>query len=88
MEWNALFITACILLFCMFLFLIRAFKGPTLHDRVLAVNAIGTKTVIFVALLGFILQRPDFLDIGFVYALINFIVTIAILKLIEFKRLG
>lgn len=70
------------------LFLVRALLGPTTYDRILAVNALGTKTVIFVALLGFIFGRPDFLDIALLYALINFIATIAILKYIEYKRLG
>ena len=70
------------------LVLLRAILGPTLYDRILAVNAIGTKTVIFVALLGFILKRPDFLDIALLYALINFVVTIAILKFKQLGRLG
>lgn len=70
------------------LILVRAILGPTLYDRILAVNAIGTKTVIFVALLGFIVKRPDFLDIALLYALINFVVTIAILKFKQLGRLG
>ncbi len=70
------------------LVLLRAILGPTLYDRILAVNAIGTKTVIFVALLGFIVKRPDFLDIALLYALINFVVTIAILKFKQLGRLG
>lgn len=70
------------------LFLVRALLGPTTYDRILAVNAIGTKTVIFLALLGFINGRPDFLDIALLYALINFVATIAILKYVEFRRLG
>jgi multicomponent Na+:H+ antiporter subunit F len=70
------------------LFLVRALLGPTTYDRILALNALGTKTVIFVALLGFIFGRPDFLDIALLYALINFVATIAILKFTEYKRLG
>lgn len=70
------------------LFLIRALLGPTSYDRILAVNAIGTKTVILVALLGFINGRPDFLDIALLYALMNFILTVAILKYVEYRRLG
>ena len=70
------------------LFLVRALLGPTTYDRILAVNAVGTKTVIFLALLGFINGRPDFLDIALLYALINFVATIAILKYIAFRRLG
>lgn len=70
------------------LVLYRAVKGPLLFDRVLAVNLIGTKTVVLLALIGFIYDRPYFLDIALVYALINFIVTIAILKFSETGGLG
>jgi multicomponent Na+:H+ antiporter subunit F len=66
----------------------RAFVGPTLYDRILATNAAGTKTVIFVTLLGFILKRPEFLDISLLYALLNFVATIAVLKVVEHKRIG
>jgi len=69
------------------LFLMRALLGPTTFDRILAVNAIGTKTVVFVALLGFMAGRPDFLDIALLYALINFIATVAVLKFVEYRRL-
>lgn len=58
----------------------RAIAGPTLYDRILAVNALGTKTVLLIALLGFVMGRPDFLDIAIVYALINFISVIGILR--------
>jgi multicomponent Na+:H+ antiporter subunit F len=76
------------ILVAIFLFLFRALLGPTTYDRILAVNAIGTKTVILVSLMGFIGGRPDFLDIALLYALMNFIATIAILKFVEYKRLG
>ena len=69
------------------LVLTRAFLGPTVYDRVLAMNTMGTKTVIFVALRGFIMKRPGFLDIALAYALINFVGTIAILKYGEFRKL-
>ena len=67
----------------MFLALVRALKGPTVYDRVLAVNMFGTKTVLLIAVIGFLTGRPDFLDLGIAYALINFIGTIAILKFVE-----
>jgi len=70
-----------------FLILIRALKGPTAYDRILAMNAMGTKTVLLVALLGFASGRPDFLDLAIVYTLVSFITTIAILKFIEKGRL-
>ncbi len=78
---------ATIIVFAAILVLYRAVKGPTVYDRVLAVNAIGTKTVVLIALIGFIYERPHFLDIALVYALINFITTIAILKYQEMGRL-
>jgi len=58
------------------------------YDRILAVNALGTKTVILVAILSFTTGRPEFLDIALLYTLINFVVTIAILKYKEIGRLG
>jgi|TARA_B100001123_G_C14695851_1_gene783202 multicomponent Na+:H+ antiporter subunit F len=74
-EVSAIFIILAIVIV-----LFRAIKGPKVYDRILAVNVIGTKTVILIALVGFIYERPHFLDIAIVYALINFIATFAILK--------
>ena len=68
--------------------LYRALKGPRTVDRVLAVNVLGTKTVIVIALVGFLYGRPHFLDLALIYALINFIATIAFLKYLEKGRLG
>jgi len=68
--------------------LYRAYVGPSIYDRVLAVNVIGTKTVVLIALIGYIFGRPHFLDISLVYALINFIATMAILKYQESRRVG
>ncbi|MFK7889618.1 MAG: monovalent cation/H+ antiporter complex subunit F [Granulosicoccus sp.] len=66
----------------------RALIGPTLFDRLLAVNSIGTKIVMLIAVYGFLTGRPDFLDIAMVYALFNFLGTIAVLKLFEFDDAG
>ncbi|MGE0712833.1 MAG: monovalent cation/H+ antiporter complex subunit F [Planctomycetota bacterium] len=71
----------------MLLFLLRAVAGPTVWDRILATNAFGTKTVLFVAVLGFFNGRPDFLDMALVYALINYVTVVAILKLVAERRL-
>ena len=60
----------------------RAIAGPTLFDRILAVNVFGTKTVLIIAVMGFLTNRPEFLDIALVYALINFIGVVAVLKLV------
>jgi multicomponent Na+:H+ antiporter subunit F len=64
----------------MILAIIRGIVGPTLYDRILAVNMFGTKTVLLIALLGFVMGRPEFLDIAIVYALINFISVIGVLR--------
>lgn len=79
---------AAALLITMLLVLIRAFAGPTLYDRILAVNTFGTKTVLMIAVLGFLMGRPEFLDIALLYALINFIGTIAVLKFFRYGDLG
>ena len=76
------------LLVTMALELTRALLGPTVYDRVLAVNSFGTKTVLLIAVFGFLTGRPDFLDISLIYALINFIGTIAVLKFLKYGDLG
>ena len=68
--------------------LLRALLGPTVFDRILAVNAFGTLTVVLIAVHGFLMDRPEFLDISLVYALINFIGTIAVSKYVKFESLG
>ena len=67
------------------LMLIRALTGPTLYDRVLAVNSVGTKIVVLLGIVGFLVGRPEFLDISLLYALINFVSTIAILKFFRYR---
>ncbi len=68
--------------------LTRAVLGPTVYDRILAVNMMGTKTVLLIAVVGFLTGRPDFLDIALLYALMNFIGTIAVLKFFGYGDLG
>lgn len=84
-----MFIVAAIaILVTMALVLVRALLGPTVYDRILAVNSFGTKTVLIIAVYGFLTKRPDFLDIALVYALINFVSVIAVLKYFEYGDLG
>lgn len=68
--------------------MVRALLGPTVYDRVLAVNMFGTKTVLTIALIGFFTGRPEFLDLALAYGLLNFIGTIAVLKFFQFGNLG
>ncbi|MBW7849236.1 MAG: pH regulation protein F [Rhodospirillales bacterium] len=79
---------AVALLVTMAMALVRALLGPSIYDRILAVNAFGTKTLLLIAVLGFLAERPDFLDIALVYALINFIGTVAVTKYSEYSHLG
>ena len=84
-----MFLVATIsLLIGMMLVLVRLFLGPTVYDRVLAVNTFGTHTVLFIGVLGFLIGRPDFLDIALLYALINFVGTITILKFFKYRVIG
>lgn len=71
----------------MFLALMRALRGPTIYDRILAVNLFGTKTVLIIAVLSY-LDGRDWLDIALVYALINFLAVIAVLKLMQNRTLS
>ncbi len=67
---------------------IRAMKGPTVFDRVLAANTVGTAAIMLLAAMGFLLGRPEFLDIGLVYALLNLIGTLAVLKWFRYGDLS
>ncbi|MEK9856120.1 MAG: monovalent cation/H+ antiporter complex subunit F [Rhodobiaceae bacterium] len=68
--------------------LVRAMKGPTAFDRLLAVNATGTVVILGIALHGYVMGRPEFVDISILYAIINFIGTFAVLKLFDTGGLG
>lgn len=78
-------IVSVVILVAIAMGLLRAFRGPTLYDRVLAANMIGTLTVLMVAVLGFMTGRPEFLDIALVYVLISFVSTIAVLKVVALR---
>ena len=75
-----------VILFAAFLALVRVIKGPVIIDRIIGVNVIGTKTITVVLLTGFLFDRVEFfVDIAFVYALINFIGALALSKYFERK---
>ena len=84
-----MFLAATIALFVgMIIVLARLYAGPTLYGRILAGNSFGTYTVLFIGVLGFLNERPDFLDIALLYALINFAGTIAVLKYFRYRTVG
>lgn len=72
----------------MALVMARALIGPNTYNRILAVNSFGTLAVMLIAIYGFVDGRPEFLDLALVYALINFIGTIAVTKYATFANMG
>jgi multicomponent Na+:H+ antiporter subunit F len=79
---ESVFHTLCLLsvVFAMMLSLYRASQGPTVFDRILAVNAFGTKTVLVICLVSFMIGRRDFVDLALLYSLMNFIGMVAVLR--------
>ena len=71
------------ILITMVLALVRALLGPSVYDRVLAVNVFGTKTVLLLSVLAFLYGRPDFLDLALAYALINLVGILAVLEFFQ-----
>ena len=76
------------LLISISLVLLRLYFSQTLFDRVLALNAFGTIAVLLIGVVGFLSERPDFLDIALLYALINFVGTVAVLKYFKYGTIG
>jgi multicomponent Na+:H+ antiporter subunit F len=74
------------ILVTMLLALIRTFLGPTEYDRMLAANSFGTKTVLLIALAGYVLQWNSYLDVALLYALLNFVGTIAVMRFFEYRN--
>ena len=80
----ALVVTSVAILVTMILALIRAMLGPTVFDRVLALNMFGTKPVLLICVIGFLTKRTDFLDLVLLYSLMNFIGMVALLRFSEY----
>lgn len=85
---TVLVLTALAIFVTMALALVRALKGPSVFDRIVAVNVFGTKTVLIVALITAINGNDDLIDVALVYALINFIAVVAVLKLSSMRDLA
>ena len=80
---NFLSAIAIIVIINAFLCLYRAIMGPSIQDRVLGINIVSTKTLTLVVLVAFIYQNTLFLDVAMVYALLNFVVTVAASRYLE-----
>jgi len=79
---------ALALLVTLVLVLVRALAGPTVLDRLLAANTVGTVVLLLLAVIGFLTGRPEFLDLAIVYGLLNVVGTIAVLKFFRYGDLG
>lgn len=75
-------------LVAMALLVARTLRGPTTFDRLLAANSIGNAAILVLALFGFLTKRPEFLDLGLTYALLNYVGTFAVLKYFRQGSLG
>ena len=85
---NIFLYSGLYLAFLMVLSLYRPLFGPTVVDRMIGVNAIGTKTTVLLILIGLIFQRVDmFVDIALAYAMLNFIAVLAASRYFQ-KRKG
>ena len=83
MMYTMLAVAALAIMISMALAMARAILGPTVFDRILAVNMFGTKAVLMVAVFAFLSGRPDVLDVALLYSLLNFIGVVAALRLVE-----
>ncbi len=79
----AMVILSITIFFCLY----RAVSGPTMLDRVIGINIIGTKAVVIFVLVGVVFKNGFFFDLAMVYALLLYVATIGFVKYLEFRRL-
>lgn len=77
---DVFLLAAGLLVLLAIVLLYRVYAGPTVQDRLLAVNMLGTNTVVVLALLSVALGEPWFLDIALIYALLNLLVALVVTK--------
>lgn len=83
---TVLVTTAGVLLSLAFVFLFRGVAGPTVYDRVVAINAVGTTVVVVVVLLAAAFEEPGLLDVAIVYALLNFLLSLGVARFTVERR--
>ncbi len=75
-------------LITMLLALLRAILGPTVYDRILAANMVATKTMLLIAVSGFLAGRPEWLDLALLDGLISYVAVLAVLRFSKYGDLG
>ncbi len=81
-------VAAAGVLVTMLLALLRAILGPTVYDRILAANMFSTKTMLLIAVSGFLAGRPEWLDLALLYGLISYVAVLAVLRFSKYGDLG
>jgi multicomponent Na+:H+ antiporter subunit F len=85
METAVFFFIVCVCI-SMFMLLARAVKGPTIFDRILAANLFGTNVVILIVMIAYSFETASFIDMALVYAFLNFVATIALLRFFRYGK--
>lgn len=78
----AMMILSITFFFCMY----RAVLGPTIPDRIIGINLIGTKITVMIVFIGVLFDEPGFFDIALLYAMLTFITNIALVKYMEMEK--
>ena len=80
-AYSVLYISVMIgFALCIFCCLIRAVKGPRTTDRILAINMIGTMSIIVIAIMSLYLGESFLLDIDLIYAMLSFLAVVVLTK--------
>ena len=88
MMKTALLVAIAAILGTMLLALVRALRGPSVYDRIVAANVFSTKTVLLIALITYLTGHADLIDVALVYALVNFVAIVTVLKLVRERNLA
>lgn len=83
-----LFYSAYVIVGLLFLCLVRAILGPSVPDRVAAINLVGTKTAVLMVFIAVATDQLYFFDVALVYALISYLMTVGMAKYFEKGSLG
>jgi len=81
-------VTTLLILLSFSLTIVSIIRGPTVYDRIISANSFGTLIVLFLSIIGYLFGRPEFIDLAIIYAILNVIGAVAILKYFRQGDLG
>lgn len=85
---TAVLVCVIVLVLLTFAGLYRAIKGPSPEERMVAINMISTKVTTMIVMIALITSQVFYVDVALVYALLGFITTIGLAKLLLKGKLG